>query len=398
MPEKVTSEDLELLGKLGVDTEPKKKAAHTPRQQRIIAGYEEIERFAEKHGRLPTHGENRDIFERLYAVRLEQLRRSPECRDVLQDIDKKRLLDVQEDKDDLVVDEVELGDVELLQALGVDKEPNGDITQLKYVRSSEEKLAAEEVARRTSCPDFGIFKPLFQTVQKDLQTGFRKTLKFQDNAEINKGDFFILEGQKVYVSEWGEKFINHYNRPDRRLRVIFENGTESNLLMRSLQRALNKDESGRRITDPNLGPLFSDQESEDDQEVGHIYVLRSKSENPFIAENRTVIHKIGVTRGSVKVRIANAAKDPTFLLAGVEVIETFKLANINPVKLEKLLHKFFSKARLDLELKDRFGQGVEPREWFIVPLSEIEEAIQLLKLGTIGDYHYEPTAGCILKN
>ena len=341
MPENVTSEDLELLGQLGVDTKPKKKAAHTPREQRIIAGYEEIERFAEKHGRLPAHGENRDIFERLYAVRLDQLRRSPECRDVLQDIDKKRLLDIQEDYEDPAVEEIELGDVELLQALGVDKEPNGDITQLKFVRSSEEKLAAEEVARRTPCPDFGIFKPLFQQVQQDLETGFRKTLKFQDNAEINKGELFILEGQKVYVAEWGEKFINHYDRPDRRLRVIYDNGMESNLLMRSLQRALNKDEASRRITDPNLGPLFSDQESENDQEVGHIYVLRSKSEYPFIAENRTVIHKIGVTRGSVERRIANAAKDPTYLLAEVEVIETYKLANVAPVKLEKLLHRFF---------------------------------------------------------
>ena len=270
MPEKLTSEDLELLGQLGVDTKPKKKAAHTPREQRIIAGYEEIERFAEKHGRLPAHGENRDIFERLYAVRLDQLRRSPECRKLLQDIDKKRLLDIQEDYEDSAVEEVELGDVELLQALGVDKETNGDITQLKFVRSSEEKLAAEEIARRTPCPDFGIFKPLFQQVQQDLETGFRKTLKFQDNAEINKGELFILDGQKVYVAEWGEKFINHYDRPDRRLRVIYDNGMESNLLMRSLQRALNKDEASRRITDPNLGPLFSDQESENDQEVGHI--------------------------------------------------------------------------------------------------------------------------------
>lgn len=352
----------------------------------------------EKKGRLPAHGENRDIFERLYAVRLDQLRRSQECRDVLQDIDKKRLLDVQEDKDDLVVDEVELGDLELLQALGVDEETKWDITQLKFVRSSEEKLAAEEVARRTTCRDFAIFKPLFQTVQHDLETGFRKTLKFQDNAEINKGGFFILEGQKVYVAEWSEKFINNYDRPDRRLRVIYENGTESDLLMRSLQRALNKDKASRRITDLSLGPLFSDQESTKDQEVGHIYVLRSKSENPFIVENRSVIHKIGVTRGSVKRRIANAAKDPTFLLAEVEVIETYKLANVDPVKLEKLLHKFFSKARLDLELKDRFGQGVEPREWFLAPLQEIEEAIQLLERGTIGDYHYEPTEGRILKN
>ena len=398
MPENVTSEDLELLGQLGVDTKPKKKAAHTPREQRIIAGYEEIERFVEQHSRLPAHGEHRDIFERLYAVRLDQLRRSAECREVLQDIDKKRLLDVQEDYEDPAVEEVELGDVELLQALGVDKETNGDITQLKFVRSSEEKLAAEEVARRTPCPDFGIFKPLFQQVQQDLETGFRKTLKFQDNAEINKGELFILEGQKVYVAEWGEKFINHYDRPDRRLRVIYDNGTESDLLMRSLQRALNKDEASRRITDPSLGPLFSDQESENDQEVGHIYVLRSKSNNPYIAENRTVIHKIGVTRGSVKRRIANAAKDPTYLLAEVEVIETYKLANIDPIKLERLLHRFFSKARLDLKLTDRFGQAVEPREWFFVPLQEIQKAIRLLKQGTIGDYHYEPTKGRILKN
>ncbi len=398
MPEKVTSEDFELLGQLGVDTKPKKKAAHTPREQRIIAGYEEIERFVENHGRLPAHGESRDIFERLYAVRLDQLRHSQECRTVLKDIDRKRLLDVQEDKKDLAVNEGEFGDVELLQALGVDQETNLDITQLRYVRSSEEKLAAEEVARRTPCRDFGIFKPLFLKVQQDLETGFRKTLKFQDNAEINKGDLFILEGQKVYVAEWGEKFINHYDRPDRRLRVIYDNGTESDLLMRSLQRAMNRDEASRRITDPSLGPLFSDQESEDDQEVGYIYVLRSKSNNPYIAENREVIHKIGVTRGPVERRIANAPKDPTFLFAGVEVVETYKLANINPVKLEKLLHKFFANVRLDLELKDRFGQGVEPREWFIAPLQVIEEAIRLLTLGTIGDYHYEPTQGRIFKN
>ena len=395
MRNKVTSDDLELLGQLGVEAEPKKQAAHTPREQRIIAGYEEIERFVEKYGRLPTHGEDRDIFERLYAVRLDQLRRSQECRKVLQDIDRKRLLDIEEDKEVLSVNEDAPSDEELLEALGVDQETNGDITQLKHVRSSEEKLAAEEMARRTPCPDFGIFKPLFQAVQQELEGGIRKTLKFQDNAAINKGDFFILEGQKAYVADWGDLFINNYDRQDRRLRVIYDNGTESDLLLRSLQRALNRDEASRRITDPSLGPLFSDQESKDDQEVGYIYVLRSKSDNPFIAENRTVIHKIGVTRGSVKHRIANAAKDPTFLLAEVEVVETFKLANINPVKLENLLHKFFAKARLDLELKDRFGQGVEPREWFIVPLQVIEEAIQLVKEGTIAEYHYEPAEGRI---
>lgn len=397
MPKHVSKEDLELLDELGVDTVPKKQAARTPREQRIIAGYEEIERFVEQHGRLPEHGENRDIFERLYAVRLDQMRKQPECREVLKDIDIKRLLDVQDDVKTAVVNEDEATDEELLEALGVAKNASDDITQLKHVRSSQEKIAAEEIAQRTPCKNFGVFKPLFEQVQSDLVSGFRKTLKYQDNGEIKKGDFFIVEGQKAYIADWGEPFISSYDRPDRRLRVIYDNGTESDLLLRSMQRALNRDESSRRITDPTLGPLFSDQEEDDDQTVGYVYVLRSKSDNDFIAENRKVIHKIGITKGSVQQRVANAAKDPTYLLAAVEIVETYKVSNLDLKRLEKLLHKFFDPARLDLQLKDRFGFDVEPCEWFLVPLPIIEEAIQKLIDGTLPKYRYEPKEGRIIK-
>lgn len=397
MPKKVTNEDIDLLDQLGVDTTSKQKAGRTPREQRIIAGYEEIERFVVAQGRMPEHGEDRDIFERLYAVRLDQLKTSPESREVLQGIDVKRLLDVLDDAEANAVNEDEPSDEALLEALGVSDESDDDLAKLKHVRSSQEKLSAEEIAQRTPCQDFGVFNPLFLRVQEELASGFRKTLKYQDNGEIKQGNFFILEGQKAYVADWGEQFISSYNKPDRRLRVIYDNGTESDLLLRSLQRALNRDEGSRRVTDPSLGPLFSDEENEADTNVGYIYVLRSESTNSFIAENRSVIHKIGVTGGSVKKRIANAEKDPTYLLAKVEVVETYKLSNINPGKLEKLLHKFFSKARLDVELQDRFGQGVEPREWFLVPLSVIEEAIQLVKDGTIGESRYEPREGRLVK-
>jgi hypothetical protein len=84
-------------------------------------------------------------------------------------------------------------------------------------------------------------------------------------------------------------------------------------------------------------------------------VLRSKSDHDFIAKNRSVVHKIGVTGGDVKARIANAKNDSTYLLADVDVVATFKLANINAKRLEAPIHKFFSGARLDLKLKDRFG-------------------------------------------
>ena len=398
MAKKVSKEDLDLLGELGVDTAPKKQAARTPKEQRIIAGYEEIERFVEEHGRLPEHGENGDIFERLYAVRFDRLKQSSECRGVLNDIDTKRLLEVEDSGETSSVLNEDPTDYELLNALGVEADDSDDITELKHVRSTKEKIAAEEIAQRTACPNFGIFKPLFEQLQQDLDSGFRKTLKYQDNGEIKKGDFFIVEGQKAYVADWGEQFISSYDKPDRRLRVIYDNGTENDLLLRSMQRALNRDETSRRVTDPTLGPLFSDQDEAEDQTVGYVYVLRSLSENEFIAENRKVIHKIGITKGSVKKRVANAAKDSTYLLADVEIVETYKVSNLDLTKLEKLLHKFFDPARLDLQLKDRFGFDVEPREWFLVPLPVIEEAIQKLIDGSLPKFRYEPEEGKITEN
>jgi len=151
------------------------------------------------------------------------------------------------------------------------------------------------------------------------------------------------------------------------------------------------------ITDPSMGPLFSDEEDEEYLAAGYIYILRSLSEEPFIAENRTVIHKIGVTGGDVKRRVANARKDPTYLLSDVEIVQTFKLANINRRKLEILLHKFFFDARLDVELKDRFGQGIEPKEWFLVPVSVIQDAVGKLMNGSIGDFRYDPKLAKIVR-
>ncbi len=100
----------------------------------------------------------------------------------------------------------------------------------------------------------------------------------------------------------------------------------------------------------------------------------------------------------MKKRIANAKKDPTYLLADVEIVATFKLANINSKGLEVILHKFFSSARLDLELPDRFGSSVKPREWFLVPLEAIEEVIEKIKEGNIDRFQYDSqTANLIRK-
>ena len=394
MSKNITNEDLELLDELGVEPEASQAGGLSPREQRIIAGFEEIMRFFEENGNLPRHGEGSDIFERLYAVRLDSIRQSAECVSHLEGYDKHGLLNATPQEGSATRLREEPDDDKLLAELGVDTA--ADVTRLVHVRSHEEIKAAEEVAKRDRCPDFDRFQPLFERVQAELRTGLRQTLKYQDNAEVNAGDLFILDGQKILVADMGEPFLSDYGRPDRRLRVVYDNGTESDLLVRSLQRALNKDKASRRIVTYDLGPLFSGEAGEGDLSTGHIYVLRSLSENEFIAENRAVIHKIGVTGGDIKTRVSNAKKDPTFLLANVEIVASYQLANINRKKIESLLHGFFASARLDLELKDRFGIAVEPREWFLVPLPVVEETIQKLIEGTIGDFQYDPKAAKII--
>ena len=388
MAKQFTEEDDALLAELGVEVEAKKVSARTPQEERVIAGFEEIQRFVEEHGHPPQHGENKDIFERLYAVRLDRLRELGEFRQLLEPMDKDGLLDASGPVA-ASFDDDDMDDDALLAELGVEAETS-DITELRHVRSSAEKKAAEEIANRQKCEDFERFKPLFEQVQNELDTGLRTTRPFERKAEIAPGRFFIVGGQKAYVAEMDEAFLTAQGMTDARLRVIFDNGTESNMLMRSLQRALHKDDAGRRITDSSAGPLFADHTADGDEASGTIYVLRSRSDLPIVKEHRNVLHKIGVTSGKVERRIANAKIDATFLLADVEVVATYELYNINRTKLENLIHRIFDSARLDIEIKDRFGNPVVPREWFLVPLAAIDEAVEKIKDGSISKYHYDP--------
>lgn len=393
--EKFTEEDDALLKELGVEVDAKKAKKYTAREERIIAGFEEIQKFVEEHGRLPKHGEDKDIFERLYAVRLDRIRSQKECLELLKDLDTQNLLAAETTPESLVPDDI--GDEELLKELGVDMDSEASITKLKHVRSLAEKKAAEEIANRTPCEDFDQFKPLFEQIKKELDAGIRKTIQFRKDAgftktTLKKAQFLIVGGQTAYIAEVGESFKAPNGEKDARLRVIYSNGTESNILLRSLIRAMYKDETSRFFTDPKWGGLFSGQSSDDDQESGTIYVLRSLSNHPMIQENNDVVHKIGVTGGDVETRIANAKNDPTFLMADVEIVATYKLANINRVKLEKVIHKFFDSARLEIEIKDRFGKPVKVREWFLIPLFIIDQVVDKIKDGTIGEYHYDPSS------
>jgi T5orf172 domain len=385
-------DDDALLDALGVEVAPLKTSSHTPREERMIAGFEDIVRFYQTHSRAPQHGEGKDIFERLYAVRLEQLRKLPEAQTLLAHLDSVGLLNTAYQGN---TQAQSLDEDALLAELGVnaDGAAGNDITVLRNVRSYAAIKAAEEIASRTKCADFENFKPLFDEAVNGLKMGLWIEKPYIKNAGIDVGDLFIVGGQIAYVAEKLADGKESDGRPNPRLRVIFDNVTEADLLLRSLNRSLYPDGDapmGRRLLKLDDGPLFGDAPEPNDMASGTIYVLRSKSAHPYVAQHRELIHKIGVTGGKVETRIAGAEKEATYLLAEVEIVATYKLHNIHRIKLENLFHRLFSAAQLDLTIQDRFGNPVKPKEWFLVPLHVIDEAVELIKNGSITEFSYDP--------
>lgn len=383
--------DLEELAAELSEFAPKvKPVGRSTREERIIAGFEDIQRFFEAHGRLPQHGEDRDIFERLYAVRLERIRSLPECMNLLLGLDRQGLLATTTARETTLTDDELLAELDGIEA---DK----DIRVLRHVTSREERRAAEEIASRTPCLDFEQFQPHFAKVQDDLANGRLETRRFTTDGAIGLGDFFILGGQFAYVAEKGPEVISANGQTNARLRVIYSNATESNLLLRSLQRALEKDDTGRRVLDTKHENLFSGKWDEEDIANGTIYVLRSKSMHSYIAEHRDLIHKIGVTGGSIESRISQASREATYLFADVEIVATYKLAAVNRQKLEALFHRVFAPAQLKVTIHNEYGSPVQPQEWFLVPLQVIDEAVQRITDGSITRVIYDPAKASLIE-
>ena len=391
------NDDLDALrAELDEFAQPKKTKVVDAVGARVIAGFEEIQRFFDTHGRAPRHGEGRDIFERLYAVRLDRIRQNADYLELLADKDHQGLLNASAPAgaaDPEAVDDEELL-AELGDIAGRSDDPDA-ITSLKHVPARGERNLPDEIANRQRCQDFGSFALLFAEARAKLKAGELESRPFRDEPSIEVGDFFILSGQMVYVADMGEFTTAPNGQTNARLRVIFDNHTESNLLLRSLERALYKDETSRRLVGTDAGPLFSGAAEEGDVLSGTVYVLRSKSDHPFVQEHRELIHKVGVTGRNIKARIANAANQATYLLADVEVVASYGLVGVDRLKIERLLHQVLAPAQLDLTIKDRFGKPVKPREWFLVPLQVIAEIVERIRDGSITEMIYEPREACL---
>lgn len=362
---------------LGLLNEPKARTKALNEDDRLVSSFEEINDFIEKNGNEPQKSIN--MQERTLFSRLQGIRDNPEKIALLKPYDRFNIL--QEIKinsiDDILNDDA-------FGLLGNENED--DIFTLKNVPKNSDIVKPDYVATRKSCKDFVKYEPMFKEAQNDLKTGKRTLAKFENEQEIYEGEFYILKGVMVYVASKGY-LVKKNGKTNARLHCIYENGTESDVLMRSLSRELYRD--GKRVSrheDKLLENLYMI--SKEDSKSGYIYILESLSTDDKISSIKN-LYKIGYSTTDVKERIKNAINEPTYLMAPVRIVSVYETYNMNTQKFEQLIHRFFGKVCLNVDIFGNNGKRYTPREWFIAPLNVIEQAIEFIITGEIVNYRYD---------
>lgn len=380
----------DLLGLLAVD-EPKATPV-SPQDSRLIDSFQEISDFYETNQRCPELGD--DIGEYRLASRLAAIKKDPKKVKTLLPYDYYNLLESEETKS---VSVEELISDDPLGLLDGDDEADSIYT-LSHVKPSE-RLRPDYIAHRKVCKDFDLYEEAFQRIHDDLEHGRRRLVEFKE-SDLHEGCYYVLRGVVLYLEQnLAVKQKIEYKsgakvRREGRTRCIFDNGTESSMLYRSLGKALKLD--GFCISDLIEKNESSVSIDSNDVQNGYIYVLRSLSRAPQIRSIRN-LYKIGYCSGDVTTRIKNAVHEPTYLMNDVEVVLTVRCYNLDVPYLEASIHSFFSNVNVYFEVRDDKGIMHYPKEWFTVPLNIIEEAIPLIVDKKIDSYRYDKNLQMIIQ-
>lgn len=268
-------------------------------------------------------------------------------------------------------------------------------TDMKGVMANK-KEKPDYVAQRKLCENFAQFKPLFAQVHQELKAGKRQLVRISKTTNMQAGHFYIVDGQIVLLERVGETKVGTSRAPDARTRCIYENGTESDIFLQTLRK--NVVASGYAITETQEETeekfFHPDDVKGDDQVTGYIYVLRSKSENPEI-KNIKNLYKIGFSTNRVEERVANAEHEPTYLMAPVEIVSTYKIVNMHSQKFEDLVHQVLAEVNFRFKVADDKGEMHEATEWYVVPLEIIDSIIQKIMNGTIIYFSYNKDQQCL---
>ena len=360
----------------GLLDEPEKPKKVTS-SDRLERGFLEIIDFYESNGREPSSN-TYDIAERRLGARLDGIRVNQDKVEALKSLDTVGLL-AEPETPDSIDDLLESDDLGLLE----DTSGVFDVSSLPQQR--KKPIAGVEKALRKKCTDFETFEPLFKRMHAQLASGEYVQQDFENVNTIEVGRFFVLNGVMLYIAEMGEDDPRItggrvYNR--QRLRIIFENGTESSMWRQSLGIRLHE-KDGRSIKESLTNGVLADE-----RPSGWIYILRSLSEDPQITSIPN-LYKIGFSRGSVEKRIAGAERQATYLMAPVEIVATYRTVDIKTSALEHLIHRVFASARIDAKVAGVDGFHHQASEWFSVPLDVINDAINLIGSGGIVNYVYD---------
>jgi hypothetical protein len=364
--------------------------------ERLVSSFQEINDFYEKHKREPQEGKG--VQEHTLYARLKSIRENPTKADTLREYDTSHLLGGEaktfESLDDILDDD----DWDLLE------DDTEELFEFKHIKRPHERAETDFVAQRKPCKNFAQYEHLFKGVQKDFKEKKRQLVAFKQE-NLRAGDFYIHNGILLYLENVDSKEeVQQFKsgsrtRKDGRTRIIFENGTESNMLYRSLYKALlvNGKAVSRNENEvaETLAEVYNNI-TEEDKAEGYIYILKSKSEKPEIKSIKN-LYKIGYSTTRVEERIKNAAQQTTYLMADVEIKATYKCFNMSPQRFEQLIHTFFGKVCLNVDVFDNRGQRYTPREWFIAPLGIIDQVIELIVSGKIVDYRYDEVGEDIVR-
>ena len=374
-----------------LDTPELHSVKRSDEESRLIEGFREISEFYENNQILPQMGG--DIFEHRLATRLMGILAGPKKVKVLLSLDTYNLLEAEKTKS-LTLDDI-LGD-DPLGLLETD-EVTDSIFKLTNVKPTD-RLRPDYISRRRVCKNFSDYEEGFRQIHDDLAKGKRRLVEFKE-ADLQVGRYYVLRGVVLYlevnnstVKEFEFKTCSR-KRVEGRTKCIFDNGTESTMLFRSLVKAMQIDGfSISEIIDVEQGVEIT----QDDIQNGHIYVLRSLSQKYEIRQLKD-LYKIGYCTTDITGRIKNAGKEPTYLMSDVEVVLSARCYNLSVRKFEAGIHAFFNKVNVLFEIKDDKGVAHFPKEWFIVPLSVIEEAIQIIIADNVEQFFYDSNMQMIVK-
>jgi len=369
------------------------RMASAPRtaDERLASSFQEIVDFYIANDREPEANQSNVTEYQLHA-RLKSLRENIDNAELLEAYDQFDLLKVEEKEINSIDD---IFDDDSLDILGGDDE---GLFDFEHTPKKKDINKTDFVAQRKRCKDFDKYEQQFKDIHHDLKAGRRKLIPYQEKQLNEAGNYFVHNGILLYLETINDLAKDRFHKADGRTKIIFDNGTESNMKLRSLGKNLLK--NGKAVTanteqyDKDFLRTFNDVTDEDD-ETGFIYVLKSNSMDDNIASFAN-LHKIGYSKNDVAGRIKNAEHEPTYLMASVSIVGIWQCFNMNPQKFEQLLHNFFGMTCLDLDVFDDNGKRHRPQEWFIVPIEAINQAIEMIISGVIVNYRYDQESESIV--